>query len=179
MTMTGNKRIVIVLAAALVLVAGGSLWTRTAAQAPRTDDVLPALLAEVKGLRAAMEQMAGAGPRVQLFVGRLQLQEGRITGMIRRLDTVRDQLVTARRELEGLKGAAKMFKVEESQNPAEKVEIPFPFGNLKEGVAAAEANITRLLAEEAQLANDLTTEQARWIEINRRLDELERELGKR
>ena len=78
-----------------------------AAQAPRTDDVLPALLVEVKGLRAAMEQMAGAGPRVQLFVGRLQLQEGRITGMIRRLDTVRDQLVTARRELEGLKGAAK------------------------------------------------------------------------
>jgi chromosome segregation ATPase len=147
--------------------------------AKASEDVLPALLVEVKGLRAAMEQMAGAGPRVQLFVGRLQLQEGRITGMIRRLDTVRDQLVTARRELEGLKGAAKMFKADETQNQTANVEIPFPFGNLKEGVAAAEANIARLAAEEAQLANDLTTEQARWIEINRRLDELERELGKR
>jgi hypothetical protein len=62
--------------------------------------VLPALLVEVKGLRAAMEQMAGAGPRVQLFVGRLQLQEDGIAGMVRRLDTVRDTLASARRELE-------------------------------------------------------------------------------
>jgi chromosome segregation ATPase len=177
--MTANRRVVMVLAAAIVLVAGGSLWTRTAAQAPRTDDVLPALLVEVKGLRAAMEQMAGAGPRVQLFVGRLQLQEGRIAGMIRRLDTVRDSLATARKELEAMKGTLKMFNAEESQNPDKKNDIPFLFGNLKTGVDAAEANVTRLMAEEAQLANDVATEQARWVEINRRLDELEKELGKR
>lgn len=160
-------------------IGGGSLWTRTAAQTPRTDDVLPALLVEVKGLRAAMERMAGAGPRVQLFVGRLQLQEGRIAGMIRRLDTVRESLTTARKELEGMKGALKMFKVEEAQNPVQKDDLPFPFGNFKEGAAAAEANIARLVAEEAQLVHDIATEQARWVEINRRLDELEKELGKR
>ena len=177
--MTGIKRVVIVLAAAIVLIAGGSLWTRTAAQAARTDDVLPALLVEVKGLRAAMEQMAGAGPRVQLFVGRLQLQEGRIAGMIRRLDTVRDTLVAARKELEGMKGAVKMFNSEDPKSPEQKDDMPFIFGNLKEGVAAAEANVARLVAEEAQLAHDVATEQARWVEINRRLDELERELGKR
>ena len=176
--MTGHKRVVIALAA-LVLIAGGSLWTRTAAQAARTDDVLPALLVEVKGLRAAMEQMAGAGPRVQLFVGRLQLQEGRIAGMIRRLDTVRDALTKARQEADQVKGAMKMFNMEAADNAAKKDDIPFLFGNLKEGVAAAEANIARLVAEEAQLVNDLSTEQARWVEINRRLDELEKELGKR
>jgi len=177
--MTGKNRVVSVVAAAIVLLAGGSLWTRTAAQAPRTDDVLPALLVEVKGLRAAMEQMAGAGPRVQLFVGRLQLQEGRIAGMIRRLDAVRDSLVTARKELEGMKGALKMFDLENAENPGKKEEMPFPFANFKEGVAAGEANVARLIAEEAQLANDVATEQARWVEINRRLDELEKELGKR
>ena len=69
---------------------------RPGAALGHSQDVLPALLAEVKGLRAAMEQMAGAGPRVQLSVGRLQLQEGRIAGMIRRLDTVRDTLASAR-----------------------------------------------------------------------------------
>ena len=176
--MTGIKRVVIVLAAAIVLIAGGSLWTRTAAQAPRTDDVLPALLAEVKGLRAAMEQMAGAGPRVQLFVGRLQLQEGRIAGMIRRLDTVRDSIITARKELDGMKGALKMFN-QEAAAAERKDDLPFPFANFKEGVATAEANVARLVAEEAQLAHDVATEQARWVEINRRLDELEKELGKR
>src|SRR5688572_31388255 len=98
--------------------------------AKTSEDVLPALLAEVKGLRAAMEQMAGAGPRVQLFVGRLQLQEGRIAGMIRRLDTVRDSLVTARKEMEGMKGAMKMFNMEASDNAAKKEDIPFLFGNM-------------------------------------------------
>ena len=177
--MTGPKRVVIVLAAAIVLIAGGSLWTRTAAQAPRTDDVLPALLVEVRGLRAAMEQMAGAGPRVQLFVGRLQLQEGRIAGMIRRLDTVRDALTKARAEAEQLKGTMKMLNMEAADTAGKKEEIPFLFGNMKAGLAAAEENIARLVAEEMQLANDVATEQARWVEINRRLDELEKELAKR
>ena len=52
-------------------------------------DVLPALLVEVRGLRAAMEQMAAAGPRVQLALGSVQLQEQRINNLIRRLDEVR------------------------------------------------------------------------------------------
>jgi hypothetical protein len=173
------RRVVIVLAAAIVLVAGGSLWTRTAAQAPKTDDVLTALLVEVKGLRAAMEQMAGAGPRVQLFVGRLQLQEGRIAGMIRRLDTVRDALTKARQETEQVRAAMKMFNMEAADNPEKKEDIPFLFDNMKVGLANAEANVARLMAEEAQLTNDVSTEQARWVEINRRLDELEKELGKR
>jgi hypothetical protein len=177
--MTGTNRIVLVVTAAIVLIGGGSLWTRTSAQAPRNDDVLPALLVEVKGLRAAMEQMAGAGPRVQLFVGRLQLQEGRIAGMIRRLDTVRDALTKARQETEQIKGAMKMFNMEAADSPEKKEEIPFLFDNMKVGLATAEANVARLAAEEMQLASDVTTEQARWVEINRRLDELEKELGKR
>jgi chromosome segregation ATPase len=177
--MTGHTRVVIVLAAAIVLIAGGSLWTRTSAQAPRTDDVLPALLVEVKGLRAAMEQMAGAGPRVQLFVGRLQLQEGRIAGMIRRLDTVRDAITKARAEVEQVKGTMKMLNMEAADTPGKKEEIPFLFANMKAGLATAEENVARLVAEEAQLASDVATEQARWVEINRRLDELEKELGKR
>jgi hypothetical protein len=177
-------------AAAIVLILSGaavgrsSLEAQPASAAERrfggassAEDVLPALLVEVKGLRAAMEQMAGAGPRVQLSVGRLQLQEGRIAGMIRRLDTVRDTLTTARKELEGMKGALKMFKVEEGRNPAQKDDLPFPFGNFKEGAAAAEANIARLVAEEAQLVQDIATEQARWTEINQRLEELERALA--
>ena len=58
-----------------------------------------ALLVEVKGLRAAMEQMASAGPRVQLFASRLQLQETRINNMVRRLDTVRDRMAEAQRDV--------------------------------------------------------------------------------
>jgi hypothetical protein len=151
---------------------------RRAGTAGGPEDVLPALLAEVKGLRAAMEQMSSAGPRVQLFVGRLQLQETRMNGMIRRLDTVRDSLASARRELEGFKGAQKMMEGHREQGEPTEDFGPILAG-MKQQAAAAQANVDRLAAEEAQLTQELTAEQARWIDINQRLDELERTLAKR
>lgn len=44
-----------------------------AQQTASPPDILSALLIEVRGLRAALEQMATAGPRVQLALGRVQL----------------------------------------------------------------------------------------------------------
>ena len=175
------NRQVIGTAAAVFLVVSGAAVGRNSVQAQpsvTSQDVLPALLAEVKGLRAAMEQMAGAGPRVQLSVGRLQLQEGRIAGMIRRLDTVRDRLSTARRELEGFKGAQKMMEgSEQSKQGEEKEDFGPILAGMKNQAAAAQANVDRLAAEEVQLTQELAAEQARWVEINQRLDELERALG--
>ena len=46
-------------------------------------------------------------------------------------------------------------------------------------MASAKAIVDRHTAEEAQLAQELTGEQGRWIDINQRLDELEKALGKR
>ena len=165
----------------VVGVAVGNAWRPIAAQTSRNDDVLPGLLAEVKGLRIAIEQLAGAGPRVQLLSSRLQLQEGRIAGMLRRLDTVRDNLAVSRRDLEQFKGTVKMMEGDdEPEKPGEPKE---DFGVLLAGIrkqaAAAQANVDRLAAEEQQLTQDLNVEQARWTEINQRLDELERALVKR
>ena len=170
-------------ASAVLLIVACAVVERNSVQAqqPSNTDVLPALLAEVKGLRAAMEQMSSAGPRVQLFVGRLQLQETRMSGLIRRLDTVRDTLASSRRELEGFKGAQKMMEGSgEPQEPgAEKEDFgPILAGMMKQA-AAAQANVDRLAAEEVQLTQELTIEQARWIDINQRLDELDRALAKR
>jgi hypothetical protein len=147
--------------------------------ADRSDDVLPALLVEVKGLRTAMEQLASAGPRVQLFVSRLQLQEGRIAGMVRRLDTVRDTLAGARRELEQIKGVQKMMEGGgEPQAPGgEKEDFGPMLVGVRKQVAAAQANVDRLVAEETQLTQDVAAEQSRWVEISQRLDELERALA--
>ena len=58
--------------------AGGSLVGQ-AQQTTAAPDVLTALLIEVRGLRAAMEQAAFAGPSVDLLLGRVQLQEQRIS----------------------------------------------------------------------------------------------------
>lgn len=176
--MSGVKRFSMIVTAILVATAAASSWRPVAAQATPSDGVLPALLVEVKGLRAAMEQMASAGPRVQLSVGRLQLQETRMNGMIRRLDTVRDSLADARRNVDRFKGAMKMFE-SDTRKPGDppQEEMASMLAGMKTELASSQATVDRLAAEEQQLANDLAIEQARWVDINQRLDELERSLA--
>jgi hypothetical protein len=89
-----------VLAVFGVLLAG---WTVLRAQppsaaAPGSADIMPALLEEVRGLRAALEQMGSAGPRVQLALGRLQLQEQRLNAAIKRLDETHSRAASIQRQ---------------------------------------------------------------------------------
>src|SRR5688500_6840635 len=86
--------------AAMLLLAGWSVvraQTRTPG-AQETPGILPALLEEVRGLRTALEQMSTAGPRVQLALGRLQLQEARMNTTIKRADDARTRLAQLQRE---------------------------------------------------------------------------------
>jgi hypothetical protein len=179
--MTRLIRIAAAAATIALVMALAASWRPTAAQAARSDDVLPALLTEVKGLRAAMEQMASGGTQAQLLVGRLQLQEGRLTSMIRRLDTVRDNLAGARTQYNQLTGSLKMLGRNDEPGgvPQKNDDDDMIAGMFTAQVAAAKTNIDRLAAEEAQLTGDIAGEQQRWIAINQRLDELERVLAKR
>jgi len=172
---------------ALVLVAAGaglSVRARAAAQATRaTDqDVLPALLIEVRGLRAAMEQMASAGPQVQLALGRLQLQEQRVNNLLRRIESVQNELVTALQESDkaGQRLTRTTDVLKSGRLPAEEQrqeEIILPELQATQGRALA--NVQRLQAEESGLTQELATEQSRWNEINQRMEELERALTRK
>jgi predicted nuclease with TOPRIM domain len=169
------------LAAAAAVLMG--ILTHAGQPAPpaKTEDMLPALLAEVKGLRAAMEQMASAGPRVQLFVGRLQLQESRMNGMIRRLEGVRDKLAAEQELLTRAVNEVKGLEAAQStgNTPIPREELTHAITHAKRQVDERRGTVARLTGEEAQLTQDLTLEQGRWNEINQRLDELERMLAKR
>jgi len=166
----------------VVLALALTSWFAPARAQTRNDEVLPALLTELKGLRAAMEQMASAGARSQLLVGRLQVQESRINGMIRRLDTVRDSLLPARRELE--KGQAELKAL---QAPAGSEEGLAAFAKLfapkeedfQRELAARQVAVSKLESEEAQLLQQIAVEQNTWTELSRRLDDLEKSLVRR
>src|SRR5262249_45552507 len=142
-------------------------------------DVLPALLTEVHGLRVAMEQMATSNAHAQLLVGRLQLQENRMNGMIRRLDTVRDEHAKAQGTYDQMRGAIRMLEGDPSPNAAPKEERDEALAQFRRQIDAAKSAVDRWAVEETQLTNDLTAEQARWMDINQRLDELERSLGRK
>jgi hypothetical protein len=101
--------------------------------------------------------------------------------MIRRLDTVRDNLATARTQYNQLAGSLKMLKHNDEPGGAAQKDNDDAMitGMLTGQAAAAKANVDRLAAEEMQLTGDIASEQQRWIAINQRLDELERALAKR
>ncbi len=164
----------------VVVAACGVVAVSLAAQGTREPDVLPALLTEVRGLRQAIEQMAAAGPRVQLALGRLQLQEQRLNTMIRRLESIRDSVAGAKKEATAqesqLAGFEKMFK---DQPPDEGNPLRQMMEGLRKAIEASGAEVQRLQVEEAQLQEQIAAEQGRWSEINRTLEDLERALGRR
>jgi len=174
-----TRRHTLGVAAAVSIIAASAFGVRGFAQAqqPSGPDVLPALLQEVKGLRAAMEQMASANAHAQLLVGRLQLQESRMNSMIRRLDTVRDERAKAQAGYDQLKNSLQFLQGHAPNELPAGAENEIP--GTKQALESAKAAADRWAAEEAQLTADLTAEQSRWIDINQRLDELERSLAKR
>jgi chromosome segregation ATPase len=149
-------------------------------------DVLPALLTEVRGLRAAMEQMASAGPRVQLALGRLQLQEQRVNTIMRRLETVRGSLLENQRAYDQAQERLTQIEDLASRLPSNPqpghptaAELTFEQMQVKAMTGRAAADVQRLTAEESALSADLAAEQGRWTDLNQRMEDLERALAPR
>lgn len=175
-----------ILVRVVVLVAGlgilislrGTLAAQSAT--PQSQDVLPALLVEVRGLRAAMEQMASAGARVQLAMGRLQLQEQRINTSIRRLDEIRAAIPAAEAVADQVRWRVRQMEIElRDVEPAKRDDANEMLKQARGLGAAKAADVLRLQGEEALVVQLIATEQERWADINQRMEELERVLIKR
>jgi chromosome segregation ATPase len=154
---------------------------RAAATSPE-ENVLPALLIEVRGLRAAMEQMASAGPRVQLALGRVQLQEQRIGNLIRRLDETRASITIVQAEHDATLGRARSVENELRDSRPDGTRLTHLQEmqvHVKSELQRVSANLQRVTAEEAAVASELAGEQARWMDLNQRMEALEAALGPR
>jgi chromosome segregation ATPase len=174
------SRLVVTGAIVTAVITGGA-FVGSAQQPSTPSDVLSALLIEVRGLRNAMEQMAAAGPRVQLALGRLQLQEQRINNLARRLDSIRVSITEAQEDREKSEMMARdLQRASGEHRDAEgQQEIAQELKKWRARLARAEADVRRLTAEEAMLPQEIAAEQNRWSEINQRLEELDRGLGRR
>jgi hypothetical protein len=155
----------------------GSLAHSTFGQAPQ-QDALSTLLVEVRALRGAIEQMASAGARVQLAMGRLQLQEQRVNTLARRLEEVRRSRVVADQKVSDDRNA--LVETEERlrriADPAERQAFEQRSRELKLMIARDSAELQRLAAEETELSGVIAVEQRRWTDINSQLEDLDRAL---
>jgi hypothetical protein len=171
------------LAGALAL--GTLSVARAQSRAGAPEDVLPSLLGEVRGLRAAIEHMASGGARVQLALGRLQLQEQRVNAIVKRLDETRTVLAAAQARSADMQDQAeqseKILREMSGPNkqpgqPDVEKDVLAQIEGLRRDSARQNVEVQRLLGEEAMVANELSAAQSEWTRLNQRLDEVERSL---
>jgi predicted nucleic acid-binding Zn-ribbon protein len=164
----------------VALVAGTT--GKPAAQAPPAGPPSDALLAEVRALRAELNQAAGTSIRTQLLVARLQLQEQRINTVAKQLDEARTMLGTLPAGLPGMQAQLKQLE-NESRDPAITAErrqaLDATLEMAKSQIADLQRQIGALTEKESTLAATLSSEQGRWFDFNTRLDEIERELSQK
>jgi predicted nucleic acid-binding Zn-ribbon protein len=167
---------------ALVLLLAGNVHPFRAEPQAQNPDTMKELLVEVRGLRAAMEQLASAGPRVQLMFGRLQLQEQRVNEQMRTMDALRAQLTKAQEEESSQRSQIQRFEdaVQRGNLPAEeRKDLEESLPQMRRHLSRLVLEVQKFQVEEANLSSLIATEQNRWTDINRALDELDRALTRR
>jgi uncharacterized coiled-coil DUF342 family protein len=173
------RRALMTISVVSLLCAGVFVRSLVARQARPDQDVLSALLTEVHGLRVAMEQIGVAGPRVQLAMGRLQLNEQRITTYVHRLDEVRDRRTGLEQQLRKRQQELTDLAAEVQQHGPPIPEIAEELKNMKADLERGNSTLLQLQTEENQLLQQIATERDHWTEINQRLEDLDRALGGR
>jgi predicted nucleic acid-binding Zn-ribbon protein len=153
--------------------------TRAQQSAPSSNDVMTALLQEVHGLRLAMEQSAALAPRVQLTLARLNIEEQRIAHLAAQFDRARQDLTNTsfsiRNMTDEVENLEKQLQTATDDKRRREFEMMIADNKTRLKVQAAAEDVARARENEAMQA--LSTEQNRWIELNARLDELERSLA--
>ena len=173
------RSVVSVVVASVGLAVAAFVTLGASPQMPASDDPMKALLSEVHALRLAMEQSASIAPRVQLTLARLNIEEQRITQLAAQLDQVRRELTGATSgskmmadRLTDLERSIQMAPDDKTRKDLESEQVQVKRQQVMEAV-----HEQQLRTRENEATQFLSMEQARWTELNARLDELERLLG--
>ena len=162
-----------------ILAVTASMTIGASAQAPAANDPLTALLAEVHALRVTMEQQAAVGPRMQLTLARLTIEEQRVSHLSSDLTSVRSQL--AGQEAAVQRTSAELADMERQiqmeTDPTRRRELELGQRNSQLQMRQFAADQQQLQIRENEAAQALAAEQARWTDLNSRLDEHERLLS--
>jgi hypothetical protein len=169
----------VVAVAALAAWAFGAVFSASArGQEPARPDVMGTLLVEVRALRGAIEQLTSASARVQLTVGRLQIQEQRFNTLSRQLFELRQALATTERQrAEQEASLADLESVLPNTSDAgERQAVAERIRDLKGILSAGTGNLQRLRLEETELSGAVAAEQGRWTDLNQQLDAIDQSL---
>ena len=145
-----------------------------------SDAAVSALVVEVRALRADLAEAARRSLHSQLLLGRLQMQEQRLTYLDRQRSEVTANLMQQTTVTAGIASQVRTVEsCDASPNAEARRECELMAENFKRQLSAHQRTEQQLRARESELLNTVATEQALWSDFNARLDELERALTRR
>jgi chromosome segregation ATPase len=150
------------------------------AQAPASDpQTLQTLLVEVHQLRMALERSTHIAPRIQIAVERLKLQQELVARITRQLDDLGRELDHRRAEQPRIQQSLEQQSAAaaEAADPQKRKDLEAGVSLAKLNAEQTERDVQQLQAREGELASQLQSAQARLVELNDRLDQLERSLN--
>jgi DNA repair exonuclease SbcCD ATPase subunit len=149
------------------------------AQEPAQDATLQTLLKEVHALRIALEHSNQIGPKVQIALARMQLQEERVRNASRQLQDARDKIANVQNRL--AEGADRIKQAEAQQaqtvDPNHRKQMDFELSTMKAELGQLGTFEQQLRAKEAEASSLVFSEQAKWNEVNDLLTSIERMLA--
>lgn len=162
-----------------LLVLGLTTAPQTPAASPGAAVNSEAIVQELRALREAVEQVLATNVRVQLLMGRLQLQEARIQALVRQSTDIDSQVQGMAAERQALEQQRRMMEgvPNSTADPEEREFAKHQLATLTERLKQIDTRHATLLAEQTNVQQLVATEQNRWGEFNARLEELERLLG--
>ena len=151
-------------------------------QTARPTATIDDLLAEIRGLRAEINQVAAAGIRAQLFSTRLSLQEQRIRTSADQLAEVKRMLTSSGADYRAR--SAHLKRVEDSfgdgtGSSTKSAELEAMLGHLREEVDRSGREEEALRAQHQELLKTLSAEENLWIDVASKLAGIEQELPTR
>jgi chromosome segregation ATPase len=162
-----------------VLVAATTLPARGQAQSTSAGPAtLDTLLQEVRLLRRAIEKQGVTAARTQLLMGRIALQDQRVTrarGLLERIDA---ELTTGERERTNLQSAAADFahRLEETSDEGKRAELERDLRRFQKQVGDQQRAVAEIRTRHTEARQALEAETARYDELESWLRDLDREL---
>lgn len=160
----------------LALLVGGGV----SGQGQRSPATLDDLLREVRALRADLNESLRSTTRSQLVMGRVQVQEQRISTLKGELFNTQMVLRMAAQERERTETTATNVEdaIRSGNLSTERArQLEKELADVKDRLLREQRTESELRYREAELVSTLAIDQNRWTKFNSRLDDLERALS--
>lgn len=145
----------------------------------QSGDPLSVLLTEVHALRIALEQQATIGPRVQLTISRLNIEEQRVAHLDAELNSVQLQLNRSTTQVAESRDQAAEYErlLTVEVDPVRRRQYEVERRDATRRLQQLESEQLRLRTQESDTLQAIATERARWLDLNNKLDEFDRLLS--